>query len=208
MEILDRILNAATELFRQYGFKTITMDDISRRAGISKKTLYQQFANKEEVVEATMAHFHRHTYEACAGLMAAADNAVAGLAQCSLLLDEMCCKMNPIAVLELRRFYPLVFAQVERQFLEETMQLIRQNIEQGMAEGIYREGLNASLLAQYRIAAMRLMNDSEAMLGQKYSPRELNDSIGEHFIYGLLSHKGEKIYLKHKALYQQQATEL
>ena len=49
MEVIDKILNAAVELFRQYGFKTITMDDIARRSGVSKKTLYQHFANKNEV---------------------------------------------------------------------------------------------------------------------------------------------------------------
>ena len=50
MEPLAKILSVSAELFGQYGFKSITMDDIARRAGISKKTLYMHFANKNEVV--------------------------------------------------------------------------------------------------------------------------------------------------------------
>lgn len=208
MEVLDRILNTATELFRQYGFKTITMDDIARRSGISKKTLYQQFANKEEVVEAAMQHFHRHAYEACAALAQTAGNAVEAMVQCTMLMDAMCCKMNPLALLELRRFYPVVFSKVENELLSETIDLFRENLERGISEGLYRPELNADLLAHYRIAAMRLLNESETLLGAKYPPREVNQALSEHFLYGLLTPKGEKIYLKNKATYQQQVSEL
>lgn len=208
MEVLDRILNAATELFRQYGFKTITMDDIARRAGISKKTLYQQFANKEEVVEAAMQYFHEHVFEACTGISHAADNAVAAMVQCMSLVDEMCGKMNPLAMLELQRFYPRVYSQLQSEMLAETIRLIRQNIEQGMAEGYYRQGLNADLLAHYRIATARMLNESETLMGRKFQLREINQALSEHFLFGLLTAKGERLYHTYQETYQQQASEL
>ncbi|MGZ3753046.1 MAG: TetR/AcrR family transcriptional regulator, partial [Mucilaginibacter sp.] len=60
MEPLHKILSVSVELFSQYGFKAITMDDIARRAGISKKTLYQHFANKEEVVNESVLWYKTH----------------------------------------------------------------------------------------------------------------------------------------------------
>ena len=52
----DKILINATDLFLNYGFKSITMDDISNHLGISKKTIYQHFENKTSLVEAVSLH--------------------------------------------------------------------------------------------------------------------------------------------------------
>lgn len=208
MEVLDKILNAATELFRQYGFKTITMDDIARRSGISKKTLYQQFGNKEEVVEAAMLHFHNHSYEACTGLSQSSDNAVEAMANCMLVLDEVCGRINPIAMLELSRFYPGIYARMHQESMAATAELLRQNIAWGKQEGLYREELNADLLAHYRIAVLRMLNRKDTLLTERFPPREVFKALSEHFIYGLLTPKGEKLYFKYKATHQQQASEL
>ena len=50
METKERIINAASELFFKYGTKSITMDDIAREIGVSKKTIYQFFKDKNELV--------------------------------------------------------------------------------------------------------------------------------------------------------------
>jgi len=76
MEALTKILSSAVELFTQYGFKAITMDDISRRAGISKKTLYQHFANKDEVVNESVIWYKSHATDNCTAVLEGSENAI------------------------------------------------------------------------------------------------------------------------------------
>src|ERR1700761_8141844 len=106
MEPLTKILSASAELFSQYGFKTITMDDIARRAGISKKTLYQHFANKNEVVSESVTWFQQNVTESCLSIMNTAENAIEGMVKLMSMFDEVLSNMNPHSMLELERYYP------------------------------------------------------------------------------------------------------
>src|SRR5690349_11639932 len=106
MEVLDKILNASVELFRQYGFKTITMDDIARRGGISKKTLYQHFANKNEVVNESVSWYQCRISDMCHAALTEAENSIEGMVRIMGMFDQIYRQINPTALLELERFYP------------------------------------------------------------------------------------------------------
>src|SRR3954466_473190 len=106
MDPLIKILHAATELFRQYGFKTITMDDIARRAGISKKTLYQHFANKEEVVNESIIWYKQNMSTNCEMVVGDTENAIEAMVCMMAFMDDMYKKINPMAIFEMQRFYP------------------------------------------------------------------------------------------------------
>src|SRR5690606_14204041 len=151
MDVLTKILNAATELFRQYGFKTITMDDISRRAGISKKTLYQHFANKQEVIHESLATFMEHSHKICIDIRSNAKDAVEEMMSLIELFDQNQRNTNVIAFLELQRYYPDEYEMIRQQLLEKNVAIIRDNILRGMETGLYRDGLNADLMARFHI---------------------------------------------------------
>src|ERR1700761_956520 len=106
MEPLTKILSASAELFSQYGFKTITMDDIARRAGISKKTLYQHFANKQEVVNESVLWYKNNTSETCMAVLDGAENAIDAMVRMMAFFDKMHKKINPMAIFEMQRFFP------------------------------------------------------------------------------------------------------
>lgn len=199
MDVLTKILNAATELFRQYGFKTITMDDIARRAGISKKTLYQHFANKQEVIHESLATFMEHSHKICIDIRSNATDAVEEMMSLIELFDQNQRNTNVIAFLELQRYYPDEYEMMRQQLLEKNVAIIRDNILRGMETGLYRDGLNADLMARFHIEVSLMSFQPNLMVNDlidfKYVTREIN----EHFIYGLLSTAGKKLYEKYKA---------
>src|SRR3954463_9389796 len=106
MEPLVKILSASIELFSQYGFKTITMDDIARRAGISKKTLYQHFANKQEVVQESVVWYKNRMTENCSSVLMDAENAIEAMVKMLAFFDSMNKRINPMAMFEMQRFFP------------------------------------------------------------------------------------------------------
>jgi len=208
MELLPKILTASAELFSQYGFKTITMDDIARRAGISKKTLYQHFANKNEVVNESLMWYKDHKMEGCMVEIKDAENAIEMMVQLLAYMDEMTKKINPMAILELQRFFPDAYATFRQQLADKDVVMIRENIEQGIKEGLYREDVDADLMARFRVETSLLMLQPNLMVSDRMRLMSVTLEIGEHFLYGIMNVKGEKLYQKYKAKYLKQASKI
>ena len=201
MEILPKILGASAELFRQYGFKTITMDDIARRAGISKKTLYQHFANKHEVVNDSLVWYKAQMTEACEAVLQESENPVEAMVRMAAFMDENHKKINPMAMFELQRFFPETYNLFRELLIEKDAGMIRDNILDGMRLGLYRDNLNADLLARYRLETSLMILQPNLMVNERDELLYVHLEIAEHFMYGIMTAQGVELYIKYKQKY-------
>lgn len=208
MEPLTKILSASAELFRQYGFKTITMDDIARRAGISKKTLYQHFANKSEVVNESVSWFQCSISDNCIAIMTQAENAIEGMVRVMGMFDQVLANMNPLGMLELERYYPEAFKTFKNNMMAKDIEAIKKNILWGIDEGLYREGLNADFMAKYRMEISMLVLHPNLLVNTSNDLKFVMHEVSEHFLYGIMTPKGEKLYQKYKEKYIKQVSTL
>lgn len=208
MEPLTKILSASAELFRQYGFKTITMDDIARRAGISKKTLYQHFANKSEVVNESVSWFQCSISDNCIAIMMQAENAIEGMVRVMGMFDQVLANMNPLGMLELERYYPEAFKTFKNNMMAKDIEAIKKNILWGIDEGLYRDGLNADFMAKYRMEISMLVLHPNLMVNISNDLKFVMHEVSEHFLYGIMTPKGEKLYQKYKEKYIKQVSTL
>ena len=207
MEPLVKILSASAELFSQYGFKTITMDDIARRAGISKKTLYQHFANKQEVVNDSVIWYKNQMTENCASMLNDAENAIEAMVRMLAYFDTMHKRINPMAMFEMQRFFPDAYKIFRELLISRDVVMIKDNILQGVQEGLYREDINADLLARYRLETSMLVLQPNLLISDRNDLMSVALEIGEHFLYGIMTPKGEKLYKKYKEKYLKQASQ-
>lgn len=202
LKIIDaktKIMLSAIELFKQYGFKSVTMDDIAHRSGISKKTLYQHFDNKNAVILSTMAWYKGNMRCECDAIMSSAANAVEAFVKTKVKMDEVYKEINPMALHELQRFYAAGYQQF-RESLDTDVAAIRQNLEQGISEGNYRTEINVDILARFHIESslMILMPNS---LSKERDAYKVHLELLEHFLFGIMTPKGEKLYRKYKEQY-------
>ena len=205
MEPLEKIISASAELFSQYGFKTITMDDIARRSGISKKTLYLHFANKEEVVNESMIWYKNQTTNACSMVLDTAGNPVEAMVKILAFFDTMFKRINPMAMFELQRFYPEAYKIFRDMLIERDVVMMRDNILAGIKEGYYRADLNADILARYRIETSLLILQPNLLVNDRNTLTTVAMEIGEHFMYGIMTPKGEELFKEYKVKYLQTA---
>jgi AcrR family transcriptional regulator len=206
MEQLEKILSVSAELFSQYGFKTITMDDIARRAGISKKTLYLHFANKEEVVNESVLWHKSKTTANCAMVLQDAENAVDAMVRMLAFFDQMHKRMNPMALFEMQRFYPQAYKSFRDMLEERDVMMIRDNILQGIKEGLYRPEIHADIMARFKLESSLLILQPNLMVNDRNSLISVAMEIGEHFLYGLMTPKGQELYITYKEKYLKQAS--
>lgn len=177
------------------------MDDIARRSGISKKTLYLHFANKEEVVNETITWYKNDTTSECAAVLDSAINPVEAMVKMLAFFDEMFKQMNPMAMFELQRFYPEAYKNFREMLLGRDVAMIKDNIEEGIKAGYYREDIDAELLAKYKIETSIMILHPNQMVRDNHSILSVAMEIGEHFMYGIMTHKGEELYKEYKAQY-------
>ena len=201
MEALEKILSAASALFKQYGFKSITMDDIAHRAGISKKTLYQHFVSKQEVVLESVLWYSKQKVNECRFQILDSENAIEAMVRMLAFMDEMNHRINPMALFELQRYFPQAYDTFREVLIEKDVVMIRENIEQGMLEGIYRSGLNADLLARYRLETSLMALQPNLMVNDRNDLMTVALEVGEHFMYGIMNEEGARRYKTYKEKY-------
>lgn len=193
MEVPERILDTAFGLFRQYGTRSITMDDIAMKLGISKKTLYAHFTDKNDLVVHAIDRFLNHIRSASAHLPQKADNAIEELFLVMLLMHEQYGEINPVIMSDLQKFHPSAFALFQDHKDGYMNTMVRQNLERGIREGLYRPTLNLTVLPHFRTLAMTLCLEVERFNLQHMDMWEIQKVLVEHFLYGVASLKGYQL---------------
>ncbi|MDR3678936.1 MAG: TetR/AcrR family transcriptional regulator [Flavipsychrobacter sp.] len=201
MEPLTKILSASSELFKQYGFKTITMDDIARRAGISKKTLYQHFANKDEVVHETMVSYDDDKKNKCYQVVEGAVDAVEAMVKMMVMMDSMFKEINPMAMFELRRFYPDTYTLFKDRLEKDDVGMMREMINRGISEGLFRKEINPDLMARLRLETAMMVLQPNLLVNERNDLLSVSLEITEHFLYGIMNAKGIELYCQYKQQY-------
>lgn len=180
-------------MFLRYGMKSLTMDDVARELGISKKTLYQFVDNKDDLVLKVM---DRHIQEDCA-------QAEALRAESSDALDEIfkvihynavdLGRMKSNIVFEMQRYYPAAWEKMEKFTWEYMYRVVVDNIEWGIRDGLYRADFDVDIVARLHIGAMLLIFDERVFPKPPYSFEKLFKEYMQHYLYGIISEKGLQI---------------
>lgn len=186
----DRILRGAEKLFSRYGIKSITMDEMARHLAISKKTLYQFFPNKDELVY-QMAE--RHLIEDTKRWVENQDvtnSALEEIVGISMCLRRELSEMNPAMVFDLQRMYPRAWGLFEGQKNELFYNSIKSNLIRGIKEGYYRANLDIDMMARLRFELIKISFDPEVFPPELFPLAYLHSQLLEHFVRGMLTETG------------------
>ncbi|MBP8067561.1 MAG: TetR/AcrR family transcriptional regulator [Pedobacter sp.] len=204
MEVKEYIVEEADKLFCQFGFKSVTMDDIAKHLGMSKKTIYQHFSDKDELVNILIEEKLRTQHCAMDFCALKAENAVEELFFAITNIHELLSSMNPKLFYDLQKYHPKAWLSF-RAFKEKNLgKCIHLNLERGISEGYYRSEIKTDILAQMRLEQVDLLfSQNNHYTMDKYNLVQVMVEITEHFLYGICNAKGlEKINQ-----YKQQATQ-
>jgi AcrR family transcriptional regulator len=198
METQERILDTAFGLFRQYGTRSITMDDIATRMGISKKTLYAHFVDKDDMVVHAITRFLEVIQEEERTIRERSANAIEELLEIMNMMDEKLRNMNPVIMLDLQKFHSKAFSVFQEYRNNYLRTVVRENLERGMAEGLYRKDLELNILTQFRIASTMLCFQPEVFPIAGFEMVKVQRVLLEHFLYGVASEEGRRLIETYK----------
>lgn len=199
MEVREKeILEKSDHLFRERGFKQVTMDDIARELGMSKKTVYKYFDNKKQLILTNISRQIEQEKNQLCELKDSSIDAIEELVQLIKHIMKMFDQTNPGLFDELRRFYPGSF-KVMIGFMKDHMyQRIYKNIERGKNEGIYRSEVDSDILAKMYVAKVRSIMDEEWFPKKDYDKKNLLKVFIEYHIRGIANDKGLELFENYK----------
>ncbi|RSK42869.1 TetR/AcrR family transcriptional regulator [Hymenobacter perfusus] len=193
MEIKDRILHASIGLFTRNGIKSVSMDDIATHLGISKKTLYKWFENKDQIVSAVIHNHLTGVQGECEGIIGHARNAVDEMVQMMDWAKRQFANVNPNAIHDLRKYYPAAWGLFHEHKSSFILQQIQANLLRGVQEGLYRADLDIEVLSRLRLAQIDVLFDPEVFPSAQFDQMRVQMACNEHFLLGVVSLKGHKL---------------
>jgi len=184
------ITEKARELFFKYGIKSVTMDDLSRELGMSKKTLYQYYSNKKEAVEAVIDNYVLEEKNDFCCIVEGNGNAIEELLSIYRNRFKHMKDFNPSVIYDLQRFYGELWRKIEVFKNEFIFKHVCENIDRGIEEGLYRKNLKVQIIARLYSARLDLMLRGDLFDPAEYSLKEIMEEMFIYHVRGIASPKG------------------
>jgi len=188
MDIVPR----AFEYFMQYGFKTFTMDDLAHNLGISKKTLYEQFASKQILVDACLDYALEMTCKRTELFFAGEGSVIENIFMGQKEIENFFNIKSGRPLWELKRYFPKTYERMDLAFAKSDALFIDMLFERGLKEGLLRENINIKFYKQFYTQVQRLRSFEEAFDERDFPFWETVYTMMEYFFRIIVNEKGMK----------------
>ncbi|MDF0718891.1 TetR/AcrR family transcriptional regulator [Kaistella sp. PBT33-4] len=173
-------LEKVAELFIENGAKTLTMDDIAREFGMSKKTLYQKYTTKEALLEDVLEYKLTEVIEKLNKMDKQIENAVDRMYCRDEEIEKASRSNNSVLIRQLLKYYPAIFNKHMMNFSERFTEVLVHNIERGREQGYYRTDFDAALYASIYFQ-MVMSYDSSPFLDTSKTDRAEYSNVALNF---------------------------
>jgi AcrR family transcriptional regulator len=200
LETRKRILELATEQFSRFGVRTVTMEDLARLAGVSKKTIYQEFADKKDLVKEAFERILEQDRCKLAFIVENEDGVIEHLVKTSKMMRERLQNMNPLAIMEIQKYFPESWKMFEDFKAKVIMNDLVNVIEKGKKLGYFREEIDSEILAKVRVNQITSAFDPVNFTDPNYNLAEEQMVLLDHFLHGIFTEKGRFAYTTQQAI--------
>jgi AcrR family transcriptional regulator len=181
--VRDEIVELACKRFGVYGFKSVTMDDLARDLGMSKKTLYEVVGNKQTLIDMVIDSDMKSDDQAFLQARENASDAIEAMLEIAKHFTQSMRESNPASLYDLHKYYRKSWERLDRHHNEKMVMHVRDNLSRGQKEGLYRTDLHLDLISQIFVSAPQAMMDpSRIKIGQE----EWNNLANQFILYHLL----------------------
>lgn len=186
----DDILEKAAEMFLNFGFKSVTMDDIANEMGISKKTIYQHYSNKNSLVEATTMRMFHLISEGIDLIIASNINAIEELFAIKNFVLQNLKDEKTSPMYQLQKYFPKTYQSLHSREYCKMQECVKCNLEKGIREGLYRSDLNILFASRIYYANIHLIKEKNNFEDTAFTIRELEEHYLEYHVRAICTLKG------------------
>jgi TetR/AcrR family transcriptional regulator, cholesterol catabolism regulator len=196
MFVKDTLLSCAFELFLKYGIKSVSMDDISRKMGISKKTIYNFVATKDDLIASVLEkHLQK---DACdiKKIYTESTDAVDEMVNITKHVLTFLRTMTPSIIYDLKKYHPQSWEKIETVHFTFIEQTIFNNIIRGQKEGLYRLDVEPEIIAKLYVCKSTAISDQDKFPIDDFDKVLLFKEMVRYHLYGIASEKGYQLIVE------------
>lgn len=195
MEFKTEFLTRVAELFLEFGAKTLTMDEVAREFGISKKTLYQRYHNKEALLEDVLHLKLQEIIDKMQQLDLEIDNAIDRMLCRNEVINKAVDSTNTVLIKQLLRYYPSIFSTHMQNFFEKFSDVLIHNIQRGRKQGFYRDDFDERIYSKFFFQLIMSYDSSTFVDVSEIERLEYQNGVMEFYLQAITTEKGKQ-YLK------------
>lgn len=193
-DILERILS----MFMRYGIRSITMDDIARELGVSKKTLYHDFEDKHDLINRVIDYDMLQSRKFMEEINRMDLDAIEEVFLVNRRIHQIRARYNPTFYYDLKRYYPDTYQRWLGKKRQNMFGLITGNLRKGKREGVYREEIHEQTIGKLYLARMEMLDSNEIIDGHQTLSAEFLQEIFSYHLHGICNGNGLKTLAEFK----------
>jgi len=203
MSQTERIILGAEELFLKAGIKSVTMDDVARHLGMSKKTIYQFFKDKNELVIGLVRKKIQEDEEQMEEILNKSTNVIEGMINMMKCSEEIFSRINPIVIHDLQKYHPDAWKQFQNFKSGVIVQTLEELLKKGIEQGYIRAEIDVKIIARMRMGQVEMGFDTAIFPQSEFNVWKVQQQFLEHFNYGICTLEGYKLLNEYKSLHEQ-----
>tara|TARA_Y100000816_G_scaffold81624_1_gene55867 strand:- start:1134 stop:1733 length:600 start_codon:yes stop_codon:yes gene_type:complete len=188
----ELILNKATDLFLNFGFKSVTMDQIANEIGISKKTIYNFFENKKHLVNVVTNGMFASITSGIKQIKKESLDPISELFDIKLFLIKILKGERTTPLYQLRKFYPETHKEITQKQFDFMTKSAIESLKSGVKLGLFRKDINIDLISRLYFNGMIGIKDQDIFPAEKYEPTFLMLKYIEYHLRAIVTEKGLK----------------
>ena len=190
MSQLNNIITKSAELFLRYGVKNLTMDEIAKQLGMSKKTIYLYVANKSDLVKKVMQSHLDKEDTFIKEVQKSSKNALEENLRTMTFMSQELQGFNAVVFFELQKYYPESYALFNEHREKVAVRRILNNLKAGIKEGLYRKDIDTEIVSRIFVSALDILIDQQRFPSKKYHFYNLYKEFVNYHLGGILTPKG------------------
>lgn len=200
MKMIAAVTHKVEELFMKYGIKSVSMDDICKELSMSKKTLYQCFSSKENLVSEVVQRFMQGEITWSEQALRDASDPVHHLILIAKHVSQLLLRLSSTATYDLQKYYRKYWSLIEQQRRSLVLRQISENLTLGIEQGIYRKDIDIDLVSNLYLRLATFIMDENSIDTPQEKNSQLYIEFVKYHIRGIATEKGVKLLNKYEYL--------
>ena len=206
MEVKDRILVEAGLLFGKYGIKSMTMDALAEELGISKRTIYERFRDKDTLLKEVILYYKEQTKKQANELIDQSDNAIEAIFRIIRMTIDQMTRMSPAFLHDIKKYHPRVFMELAEPGEFRDLSVTRRLLETGIEQGVFRNDFNIEIVNRTLHVLFDLFGHDSLMVEAGFDRRDMLENVLVPYFRGISTDKGQKFLIECKPIIESKHT--
>ena len=190
---IERIIQGGEELFLTAGIKSVTMDDIAKHLGMSKKTIYQFFKDKNELVIALVNKKLKDDEDQMSDIISRSNNVIEEMINMLKCSEEIFSRINPIVIHDLQKYHPEAWKQFQDFKSDVLVHTLEELLTKGIKQGYIRPDIDVKIMARMRVYQVEMGFNTSIFPVAEFNTWAVQQQFQEHFNFGICTLKGYKL---------------